>query len=188
MIDFAKSDGLIPTIVCDSSDGRPRMLAYSNPESLDAALREEAGIYWSRSRDCLWRKGEASGNTQRLIRVETDCDSDALVFYVEQNGPTCHTGAERCFSGAPFSWETLAARISERASNGSTASYTRKLLADSGLLEAKILEEALEVTLARSKAEVAWECADLLYFMTVRMHGAGVRIHDVLTELEARAT
>ena len=87
MIDFEKCDGLVPTIVCDAEDGRPRMLAYSTAESLDAAVRERAGVYWSRSRQSLWRKGETSGCTQRLISVAVDCDRDALVFYVEQTGP-----------------------------------------------------------------------------------------------------
>jgi len=188
MIDFEKCGGLVPTIVCDAFDGRPRMLAYSSAESLEMAVREQIGVYWSRSRQRLWRKGETSGNTQRLLRVETDCDADALVFYVEQHGPTCHTGAERCFRGEPFTWETLAARISQRASAGGAESLTRKLLHDSVLLQAKILEEALEVTLACTRDEVAWECADLLYFMTVRMQAAGIRIADVMAQLEARAT
>lgn len=187
MIDFEKCGGLVPTVVCDAADGRPRMLAYSSCESLEAAVREQIGVYWSRSRRRLWRKGETSGNTQRLIRIETDCDADTLIFYVDQRGPTCHTGAERCFPGEPFTWETLAARISQRATTGAAGSYTRKLLGDPALLDAKILEEALEVTLARTKAEVAWECADLLYFMTVRMHTAGIRISDVMAQLEARA-
>ncbi len=187
MIDFEKSGGLIPTVVCDAADGRPRMLAYSSPESLETAVREQIGVYWSRSRQRLWRKGETSGNTQRLVRIETDCDADALIFYVEQHGTTCHTGADRCFPGEPFTWETLVARVSERAAGGGAASYTRKLLDDPVLLDAKILEEALEVTLARTKAEVAWECSDLLYFMTVRMHAHGVRIGDIMAQLEARA-
>jgi phosphoribosyl-ATP pyrophosphohydrolase len=187
VIDFEKAGGLVPTVVCDAADGRPRMLAYSSRESLEIAQREGAGVYWSRSRRRLWRKGERSGNTQRLVRVERDCDGDALVFYVEQSGPTCHTGSDRCFAGSPFGWETLAERIAERASTGGGTSYTRELLADAALLDAKILEEALEVTLARGPAEVAWECADLLYFMSVRMRAAGVRIVDVLSELERRA-
>lgn len=187
MIDFKKCGGLVPTIVCDASDGRPRMLAYSNAESLEAAMSRRRGIYWSRSRNRLWYKGECSGNTQRLIYVEADCDADALVFYVEQKGPTCHTGAERCFAYKPFTWQTLHERIANRARGAEPSSYTRQLLDNSAMLEEKILEEALELTLARTKAEVTWECADLLYFMTVRMHAAGIQIADVMRELLARA-
>ena len=187
MIDFEKGGGLVPTVVCDALDGKPRMLAYSSRESFELAVREGAGIYWSRSRQRLWRKGESSGHTQRLVRVETDCDRDALLFYVEQTGTTCHQGSDRCFAGTPFGWETLAARIAERAGGDERPSYTRALLADPGLLRSKILEEALEVTEAVTPEELAWECADLLYFMTVRMQHAGVGIADVMAQLEARA-
>jgi phosphoribosyl-ATP pyrophosphohydrolase len=188
MIDFEKSDGLVPTVVCDAFDGRPRMLAYSTRESLDVAVREGRGVYWSRSRSELWRKGETSGNSQRLVRVETDCDRDALLFYVEQTGPTCHRGTDRCFEGStPFTWETLSSRIAERAAGSNTASYTRTLLDDPALLCAKIMEEAAEVTEAQSVSEVAWECADLLYFMTVKMQRCGVRVADVMAQLEERA-
>jgi len=186
-IDFEKSGGLVPTVVCDAHDGKPRMLAYSNGESLEAARREGVGVYWSRSRGKLWRKGESSGNVQRLVRIETDCDADALLFFVEQQGPTCHTGSERCFSWLPFGWETLAARIAQRANDGGEGSYTRRLLADPALLEAKIMEEALEVVQAQTREEVAWECADLLYFMSVRMQSAGVSIADVMAQMEGRA-
>jgi phosphoribosyl-AMP cyclohydrolase / phosphoribosyl-ATP pyrophosphohydrolase len=187
VIDFEKCGGLVPTIVCDAHDGRPRMLAYSSPDSLEAALREKAGIYWSRSRNRLWKKGETSGYTQRLLSVSTDCDRDTLIFYVEQTGPTCHRGTERCFESAPFSWETLVQRIADRAENGDERSYTRKLLADAALLESKLLEEAREVVEARTRDEVAWECADLLYFMSVKMRASNVSIADVMRQLDSRA-
>jgi len=186
-IDFEKGGGLVPTIVCDATDGGPRMLAYSTRESLAAALGEGTGIYWSRSRQRVWRKGETSGCTQRLLRVTTDCDRDALVFYVEQTGPTCHRGSDRCFDDAPFTWATLMERIRARAASGATDSYTRRLLGDPRLLAAKLLEEASEVVEAGTREEVAWECADLLYFMSVRMQFAGIGIADVMAQLEGRA-
>lgn len=187
MIDFEKCGGLVPTIVCDAVDGRPRMLAYSTAESLEAAIREEAGIYWSRSRRAVWRKGETSGCTQRLISVDVDCDRDALIFYVEQTGPTCHRGSERCFGEAPFSWATLMSRVRDRAITSGGYSYTRELLTNPMLLEEKLLEEANEVAEARTQDEVAWECADLLYFMSVKMQATGVGIADVMAQLAARA-
>jgi phosphoribosyl-AMP cyclohydrolase / phosphoribosyl-ATP pyrophosphohydrolase len=187
VIDFEKCGALVPTIVCDAHDGRPRMLAYSTRESLDAALREGAGIYWSRSRKCLWRKGERSGCIQRLISIDSDCDHDALIFYVEQTGPTCHLGNDRCFADPPFSWEALMTRIRDRAENGGRGSYTRELLADPTLLDLKLLEEAHEVVEAETPEQVAWECADLLYFLSVKMEAARVGIADVMAELAARA-
>jgi phosphoribosyl-ATP pyrophosphohydrolase len=186
-VDFLRGTGLVPTVVCDAGDGSVRMLAYSNAESLAIALREGIGAYWSRRRREIWRKGETSGSTQRLLRVELDCDRDALTFYIDQSGATCHTGASRCFGTQAFSWNTLLARIEQRANNGDTRSYTRKLLADPALLREKLLEESAEVAEAVTHDEVAWECADLLYFLSVRMQQAGVRIDDVMAQLASRA-
>jgi phosphoribosyl-ATP pyrophosphohydrolase len=187
-VDFERMNGLVPTVVCDAADGRPRMLAYSTPESLKCALRERAGVYWSRSRRAIWRKGEGSGNAQRLVRVDVDCDRDALIFSVTQSGPTCHSGAERCFGPAPFSWETLARRVEARIADAPSHSYTARLAEDQALLDEKILEEALEVTTARTSDDLAWECADLLYHLTVKMRANGLELRDVFAQLAARAT
>ncbi|MDQ2680257.1 MAG: phosphoribosyl-ATP diphosphatase, partial [Candidatus Eremiobacteraeota bacterium] len=186
-IDFKKGQGLVPTIVCDVAGGKPLMLAYSSPQSLKAALAEGAGIYWSRSRNALWRKGESSSHRQRLVRAAADCDRDSLIFYVEQTGPACHTGEERCFDSTRFAWQDLIARIDQRAGATPGRSFTQRLLADSELLNAKLREEADEVCEAQSVPEVAWECADLLYFMSVKMQRAGVTIADVMAQLGSRA-
>jgi phosphoribosyl-AMP cyclohydrolase / phosphoribosyl-ATP pyrophosphohydrolase len=185
-VNFAKCGGLVPTVVCDAQDRSIRMLAYSSAESLGIALREGIGAYFSRQRATIWRKGETSGATQRLHRIEIDCDRDALTFYVEQTGATCHTGATRCFGVPDFTWSTLLERIERRAASGDDRSYTRKLLADPALLKAKLLEESEEVADAVTRDEVAWECADLLYFMSVRMRAAGIGIPDVMAQLAAR--
>jgi phosphoribosyl-ATP pyrophosphohydrolase/phosphoribosyl-AMP cyclohydrolase len=184
-VDFSK--GLVPTVVRDARDGSIRMLAYSSPASLAAALQEGAGIYFSRSRNELWRKGETSGARQRLIRAELDCDRDALVFHVEQSGATCHTGEARCFPDGAFSWPALLERIEQRAASSDARSYTRALIADPALLRAKLLEEAQEAAEAVTRDEVAWECADVLYFLSVRMHAAGIGIDDVMAQLASRA-
>jgi len=181
------ADGLVPTIVCDNATGRPRMLAYSSAQSLGLALREGAGIYWSRSRRELWKKGETSGHTQRLVRTEVDCDRDTVVFFVEQTGPTCHRGSQICFDYQKFSWDTLVARVADRVETGAADSYTARLALEPDLLNEKLREEADEVARASTATDVAWECADLLYFMTVKMQVAGVGIPDVMAQLAARA-
>lgn len=186
-LDFEKGGGLIPTIVCDADGGRPRMLAYSSAQSLRAALHEGIGAYRSRSRGALWRKGETSSNTQQLLRISVDCDRDALMFYVRQTGPTCHRGRDRCFEPPMFSWEDLSARIAGRAEDAVNGSYTRKLLASPELLNEKLREEADETARASTKEEVAWECADLLYFMSVKMQQAQIGISDVMAQLASRA-
>lgn len=92
------ADGLAPAIAQDFRTGRFLMLAWVNAESLALSVEEGRAIYWSRSRGKLWRKGEESGNVQKLHRVQLDCDSDAILLQVEQiGGIACHTGRESCF-------------------------------------------------------------------------------------------
>ena len=91
------SHGLIPVIAVDAKDGAVLMLAYMNREALDATIATKQATYWSRSRGALWRKGETSGHTQRVVSLKIDCDQDALLMEVEQVGPACHTGERSCF-------------------------------------------------------------------------------------------
>ncbi len=184
-VDFEKCGGYVPTIVCDAHTGRPLMLAYSTRESLAISLSTKSATYWSRSRRELWRKGATSGHTQRVCEVMADCDRDTILMYVEQTGPACHTGSPTCFGEPPFSWQALYERLAARDER-SEGSYTARLLRDPDLLAAKIEEEAREVIDAPTRENLAWECADLLYFMTVRMRRDGVTIDDVMSQLAAR--
>jgi phosphoribosyl-AMP cyclohydrolase len=96
-IDFVKGDGLVPVIAQDSSSGKILMLAYTNREALQRTLESNYAHYYSRSRKKLWKKGEESGHVQRVKKILIDCDGDALIYIVEQEGPACHTGEETCF-------------------------------------------------------------------------------------------
>ena len=89
--------GLIPAIAQQHDSGEILMLAWMNADALDETLRTGRVVYWSRSRACLWRKGESSGQIQRLIDLRIDCDGDALLLQVDQTGPACHTGRRSCF-------------------------------------------------------------------------------------------
>ena len=91
------AQGLIPVVVQDYVTHEVLTLAYMNRESLRISLAEGNTCFYSRSRKCLWRKGETSGNVQRVVSITADCDADALVVEVVKNGPACHTGAESCF-------------------------------------------------------------------------------------------
>ncbi len=92
------TDGLVPAITQDSKSGRVLTLAWMNREALLTTVTEQRAVYWSRSRNKLWRKGEESGNIQRLIELRLDCDNDAILLIVEQiGGIACHTGRESCF-------------------------------------------------------------------------------------------
>lgn len=91
------SRGLIPAIVQDAESGRVLMLAYMNRESLGISLERGLTCFWSRSRRCLWLKGDTSGNYQHILSAETDCDRDTLLFQVRADGPACHMGTNSCF-------------------------------------------------------------------------------------------
>ena len=87
----------MPAVAQDVNTGAVLMLAWMNEESLRRTIVTGNVTYWSRSRQQLWRKGQTSGHTQRLVEAYVDCDGDTLLLKVEQNGPACHTGASACF-------------------------------------------------------------------------------------------
>lgn len=185
VVDFGKDDERVPTVVQDARDGRVLMVAHSTRETLTEAIETGDVVLWSRRRG-RWRKGEESGNTQRLVRVEADCDRDALLFLVDPAGPACHRGTASCFGERPFSLATLEAVIAERAAAADDGSYTKRLLGDAVARHAKVLEEANELTEAETYHEVRWEAADLLYHTLVELNASGVPLRAVIAELESR--
>ncbi len=187
-----RPDGLWPTVVVDAA-GSALGLAYSNAESLRAACAEQRGVYWSRRRG-LWRKGETSGSVQRLLRVDVDCDRDALRFVVAQDGAGfCHRpGSWSCFGSPGTSFGDgalgrLERTIAERTESAPEGSYTQRLLASPELLRAKLVEEAGELSEAVTSRRVVEEAADLIYFATVQMQKHGVGFAEVGRELDRRA-
>ena len=181
----ATPDGLWPTIVSDK-DGRTLGLVWSNRDSLRRAVNERKGIYWSRSRNAIWAKGETSGNWQQLLSVRLDCDRDAIEFIVRQQGRAfCHTGTRSCF-GDRFTLGSLERLIRERLDGDDLLSTTRRLVSEPGLLEAKLLEEAKELSQASLPDEVAHEAADVLYMVMASLARAGVSLGDVEQELGRR--
>jgi phosphoribosyl-ATP pyrophosphohydrolase/phosphoribosyl-AMP cyclohydrolase len=175
-----------PTVVCDEA-GSTLGLVWSTRESVEAAVEQRRGIYWSRSRDALWVKGETSGSTQELLRVDLDCDRDALRFTVRQHGSGfCHTGDPACWPSS-FSISSLEKVIRIRAGLGEESpSGTARLLADSELLRAKLLEEAGELAEARDRESAVQEAADLLYFTLVAAARHGIGSYEINRELERR--
>lgn len=180
------AEGMLATIAQDE-DGRVLMLAWSTEESLREALRTRRGVYYSRSRKSLWRKGETSGHVQDLRRVRYDCDADAILFTVRQNGPACHTGKPTCFDeAAPFDLRTLARIIAGRRRAAPASSYTARLLADRAAVRDKVREEAAEVCEARERSHLVWELADLFYHAAVLMEQEGIALDEVAAELRGR--
>ena len=180
-----RPDGLWATVVTDTR-GQALGLCWSNAESLARAIESGRGVYWSRRRG-LWEKGRESGHVQELVRVEVDCDRDALRFVVRQHGPGfCHLGCATCW-GPARGLDALEDTLAARASDAPAGSYTRRLLDDPSLLGAKLREEAGELADARDPDHVAEEAADLVYFASVALARAGRRWEDVERVLDRRA-
>ncbi len=178
-------DGLWPTVVADES-GRALGLVWSSRETLALAVEERRGIYWSRSRGEVWRKGATSGDVQELIGVALDCDRDAVRVTVRQAGRGfCHTGSHTCW-GDLFSLGTLDRTLAARRDAPDPASGTSRLLADPGLLAAKLAEEAVELAEANGTEAVAHEAADVLYFVGAALARAGLSFADAERELARR--
>lgn len=180
-----RADGLFATVVCDESE-RALGLCWSSRRSLEAAIERGVGAYESRRRG-LWIKGETSGATQTLVRIEADCDRDAIRFVVRQSGAGfCHEGTRSCFSGAR-GLARLEDTLDARMAKAPDGSYTRRLFQDEGLLGAKLREEAGELSEARTPEHVAQEAADVMYFTMVAMAKAGVTLGDVERILDDRS-
>lgn len=194
--------GLVPAIAQDAKTGRVLMLAYMNAESLQMTLDSGYATYFSRSRQQLWRKGETSGHTQRVLEMRYDCDGDALLLTVEQEGPACHTGETSCFHNPILTADAddlpptadvvqqVYDVICDRKEHPREGSYTNYLL-DKGVEKIckKVGEEASETIIAamkRSKPEVCYEAADLVYHLLVLLFEQGVTPDDLWTELARR--
>jgi phosphoribosyl-ATP pyrophosphohydrolase/phosphoribosyl-AMP cyclohydrolase len=188
--------GLVPCIVQDWRTGEVLTLAYMNDQALSRTRQTGQMHFFSRSRQELWHKGATSGNTQTLKAIRYDCDADAVLALVEPAGPACHTGQRTCFhqgevdAAAPFeALPTLERTLAERAATRPAGSYTVSLLDDPSLAQAKVNEEAEEVTRAareESDERVAEEAADLIYHLTVLLQGRGLSLADAERVLDGR--
>jgi phosphoribosyl-AMP cyclohydrolase / phosphoribosyl-ATP pyrophosphohydrolase len=194
-VDYAKGGGLVPAIVQHAGAGTVLMVGYMNREALEATLTRGRVVFFSRSKNRLWEKGETSGNFIEVAEIYVDCDGDALIVHAWPQGETCHLGRQSCFEGQnPGSRLSFLAKlehvIAERTVDRPQGSYTAKLAA-SGVrrVAQKVCEEALEAALAASagdETEVVSETADLLYHVLVLLNVRGVRLDRVVAELQTR--
>ncbi|MBI2971332.1 MAG: phosphoribosyl-ATP diphosphatase [Candidatus Aenigmarchaeota archaeon] len=176
-------NGLIPTLVQDS-EGQPLMLAYSSEDSIRKTIATGKATYYKRSKKRLWTKGETSGNFQELVELRKDCDSDALLFTVEQKNVACHAGSYSCFGNKAFGMQEFYGIVLNRLQNPTKGSYTSSLTDEE--LDKKIIEESEEVTTAGTKEQLIHELADLVYFTTVKAAKTGISFRDVMNELGGR--
>lgn len=212
-IDFAKQGGLVPAVIQDVKSGQVLMLAYMNETALHKTVETGKTWFFSRSRQCLWMKGESSGHVQEVEEILYDCDQDSLLIKVRQVGAACHTGHYTCFyrnlqgeevSSQLFNVEEwlrpgaegpgvlfeLMDVIRERQRTMPENSYTSYLFSK-GLdkILKKIGEESAEVIIAaknREKSEVVYEAADLIYHLLVLLVEQGVDLTDIFAELKSR--
>jgi phosphoribosyl-ATP pyrophosphohydrolase/phosphoribosyl-AMP cyclohydrolase len=196
-IDFKKGDGLVPAIVQDADSGAVLMMAYMNREALEQTLARKRTVFFSRSKQRLWEKGETTGHTLDVVNVVADCDQDTLLVTARPRGPACHNGTLTCFGDEPRSAATsiaflarLESVIAQRATEKPEASYTARLL-DKGVnrVAQKVGEEGVELALAgaaQGEDKVIEESADLLFHMLVLLRARGVSLGQVVNELEKR--
>lgn len=185
--------GLVTVVAQDVNTGLVLMVAHTNRDALERTLSTGEMHYHSRSRG-LWRKGETSGNTQKLVALYADCDADTILALVEAAGPACHTGAQSCFGDAGNSItlarldEAIARRASEADADG--PSYTRRLLSDRNLRLKKLGEECAELVAACAdgdRARATEEAADLQYHILVALRATGASFADLAAALASRA-
>ncbi|NYB75645.1 bifunctional phosphoribosyl-AMP cyclohydrolase/phosphoribosyl-ATP diphosphatase HisIE [Sedimentibacter hydroxybenzoicus DSM 7310] len=190
--------GLVAAVAQDYKTNEVLMVAYMNKESVEITLNEKRACYFSRSRNCLWRKGDTSGHVQHLKGMYYDCDGDAILMKVEQTGAACHTGAYSCFFNKVYEdgvtdqsvINKVYNQIINRRDNPQEGSYTNYLF-DKGLdkILKKVGEETSEVIIGaknKNKEELVYEMCDLVYHSLVLMVNEGVTIDDLKKELTKR--
>lgn len=190
VLDWHKSDGLLPAIAQHARSGRVLMLGFVNREALTHALQTGYASFYSRTRGELWTKGETSGHKLAIVSVEHDCDRDTVLYLVDPAGPTCHLGNESCFPDTRPFLEALDALVAGRFEQRPAGSYTTRL-ADSGAAACaqKVGEEAIETGLAavgESDERLASEAADLLFHLLVLLRQRGLGLDDVVRVLAQR--
>ncbi len=188
-------NGLVPAIIQDNTTRNVLMLGYMNREAYEKTLATGKVTFWSRSRNCLWTKGETSGNFLNLVDIKVDCDNDTLLVRVNPTGPACHIGTDTCWGETndanPLLFLTeLQDFINKRHEEMPEGSYTTSLFKD-GLnrMAQKVGEEALEAVIEATNGtndRLIYEASDMFYHLIVLLTSKGLRIEDIAKELKER--
>lgn len=191
-LDFSKGGGLVTVVAQDAHTGTVLMVAHADREALDRTIASGEMHYRSRTRG-LWHKGATSGNVQRVVSLDVDCDGDAVLARVVPGGPACHTGTVSCFGAIALGADALSALdaiIAKRATLAQpSSSYTCRLLNDRNLRLKKLGEEAAELVTACADADTVRateETADLMYHALVALRATGGTLGSVQAVLAAR--
>lgn len=194
-IDFQKMNGLVPAIIQDADTKNVLMLGFMNKEAYEKTIQTKKVTFYSRTRRCLWTKGEESGHWLHLVDIKNDCDGDTLLVRVHPEGPTCHKGTDTCWGeenkANPLLFlSELQDFIEQRHREMPEGSYTTSLFRD-GLnrMAQKVGEEALEAVIEAvngTNERLVYEASDMFYHLIVLITAKGLRIEDVASELEQR--
>ncbi|MCR5820823.1 MAG: bifunctional phosphoribosyl-AMP cyclohydrolase/phosphoribosyl-ATP diphosphatase HisIE [Bacteroidaceae bacterium] len=194
-IDFDKMNGLVPAIIQDVDTHQVLMLGYMNSEAYDKTVSTKLVTFYSRTRKCLWTKGETSGNYLHVVSIKNDCDNDTLLIQVHPDGPVCHTGTDTCWGEEnkknPLLFlSELQDFIEKRKREMPEGSYTTSLFKD-GLnrMAQKVGEEALELVIEACNGtdeRMIYEGSDMLYHLIVLLTSKGLRIEQMASELMER--
>jgi phosphoribosyl-ATP pyrophosphohydrolase/phosphoribosyl-AMP cyclohydrolase len=196
-LDFSKSDGLLPAVVQHADTGAVLMVGYMNGEALRATMSRRHVVFFSRSKQRLWEKGETSGHFLELDEIRTDCDRDALLVTARPLGPVCHEGTTTCFGNDPLTeaerfafLSALEGVIEKRVAENPQGSYTARLFAEGPKrIAQKVGEEGLEVALAavvETDDKVISESADLIFHLLVLLRSRGLSFQSIVAELQSR--
>ncbi len=194
-LDFEKTGGLIPAIIQDSTTKNVLMLGYMNEEALQKTQETGRVTFWSRTRKCLWTKGETSGHYLSVVSITPDCDNDTLLVEAVPHGPVCHTGSDTCFGGKNEAdsihfLSSLQDVVCQRHKDMPEGSYTTSLFRDgTNRMAQKVGEEALEAVIeavSGNNERLVYEAADLIYHLEVLLASKGLRIEDIADELRQR--
>lgn len=194
-IDFEKLGGLVPAIIQDATTKNVLMLGFMNEQAYHKTIETGKVTFWSRTRNCLWTKGETSGNFLNLVSIQNDCDNDTLLVKVNPIGPTCHKGTDTCWGETneanPLLFLTeLQDFIEKRHQEMPEGSYTTKLFKDGvNKMAQKVGEEALETVIEATNGtneKLIYEASDMMYHLIVLLTSKGLRIEDIAQELHTR--
>ena len=193
-VDFKKLDGLVPAIIVDSTSRQVLMLGFMNREALEQTIEKQKVVFFSRTKNRLWLKGETSKNYLNLISINLDCDNDTLLIYAKPDGPTCHTGSKSCFADKDESnilfLDYLFKLVKQRKIELPEKSYTTHLFErGSDRIIQKVGEEAIETVIAaknRDKEEIINESSDLLFHLMVMLVEQDIELSEIVSNLQKR--
>ena len=194
-LDAAKlPGGLVPAVIQDARTLQVLMLGYMNREAYEKSLTEGRVTFYSRTRQCLWTKGETSGNRLDIVSVAADCDRDTLLIRAVPHGPSCHTGTQSCFGEAVPETEgfirRLQAVVRQRHAAMPEGSYTARLFTHGvNKIAQKVGEEAVETVIeavAKNREAMIYEASDLVYHLLVTLERYGITLDELAGELNAR--